>query len=161
MVVYFYIKTNGYQKKWLDLSLYESLRKIPAVDTFCVEVLYADIEKMKEFGATSFPCVFVYRMGHLVDTIFPAKEDGIVRDQIREYEIMNQMQIDAEERKIKDYSKEGLRTDEDRLAFEQRAREREMESKKKDMEAQKRYEMEVRRKIEQDRKERKLRQKKK
>lgn len=150
--VFFFFKSGSvYQRKWFEEVILPSLEDLHIIDSYMIDMAKATTEetkKMKEFGVTQIPCVFVYRMGHRVDTILPETENTLIADQIAEYRRVTMNNVDT--RAILDYSKEGLKNDDDRLAFEQRARNKDLSEKRKQQQDDVRYRMEVRRKIEEN-----------
>lgn len=154
-LVFFLYKTGRkYWREWLDSAVKNAMMTVPNADLYAVEIKFADNDNLSKFGVTKLPCVLVYKMGHLVDKIFPENEEGIVHDEIAEYNNEIARMIQESEQSIQDYSKQGLKSDADKLEFEQRYREKEAQEKRKIIEAERKHMLEVRKKIEQDKLER-------
>lgn len=159
LVFFFYKAAKVYQKKWLDMNLLPELQQIPTCDVFAIDITKNSFEEDKilaKLGVETVPTVLVYRIGHQIDKILPEVEVCPVSDQITAFNL--QKRFDAERGKhqyVLDPTKEGKIGDEDRIAFENRLREKEAEEKRKEAEAQRKYRLQVLRKIEEDKKARK------
>ena len=151
IVFFFYRSDSFYQKQWFDKRVAPQLAQIPVVDVFRLDmarVPVADGERLKALGVKRTPCVLVYKMGHQIDTIFPENEGTLIGDQVAQYR--SQVMQKIEPPRHVDYSKEGLKNDDDRIAFENRLRDKEAEERRKQAEAERMHRIAVKRKIEED-----------
>lgn len=154
-LVFFLYKTGrNYWKKWLDSAVSNAMMSIPNADLYGVEIKFADNDKLPKFGVNKLPCVLVYKMGYLIDQIYPEHEEGIVHDQVAEYNNEIQRIIQESERNPADTLNGGRNSDADKLEFEQRYREKEAQEKKKILDLDRKHYIEVKKKIEQDKLER-------
>ena len=151
IVFFFYRSDSFYQKQWFDKRVAPQLAQIPVVDVLRLDmarVPVADGERLKALGVKRTPCVLVYKMGHQIDTIFPENEGTLIGDQVAQYR--SQVMQKIEPPRHVDYSKEGLKNDDDRIAFENRLRDKEAEERRKQAEAERMHRIAVKRKIEED-----------
>lgn len=152
LVFFLYQMGRDYLQAWINGPIQQRLSNFPSVDLFSVELKFGEPDKVYEmYGFRKFPCALVYRMGHLVDQIYPEHEPGVVSAEVRN----NGGYISEMLRRNKVVlSKEEIEVDRDDVEFEQRYRERQMIEKKKENEEKMKHHLEVKRKIEEDKLER-------
>lgn len=153
LIFFLYKSGRNYWKKWLDTSVNEAMMYAPNSDLYSVEIKFGDNEKLGQFGVTKIPCVLVYKMGYLIDRIYPEHEEGIVHDQIEEYndeiaKMIHDSEANGENFESSRYSEA------EKLEFEQRYREKEAKEKRKYLDQDRKHLIEVKKKIEQDKLER-------
>ena len=96
-----------------------------------------------------YPCVLTYKAGHLVDKFEPELEKGTsVSDQLAE---LQRMRNEGPQR----LKTQNQYRDEEQIAFENRLREKEAQKRKQEERDKMQYLLEVKRKIAQDKKDRK------
>lgn len=89
LVFFFYLSTSLYQSAWLEQTIAPGLSELPIVDLFKVDMAPLDPLAAKkfrmEFAIDNLPCAVVYRMGHLVDRLFPEADNQALAAQVAEY----------------------------------------------------------------------------
>ena len=151
LVFFFYRSDSFYQKAWFQDAIAPRFAEYSVVDSFLVNTTRLDPTEMKSLstlGATRIPCVLVFRAGHCAETIFPEVEGTLVADQVAEYRRCKMSTVKPAV--PQDLSKEGLKGDDDRQAFEDRLRQKELEEKRKEAQAAREHRLAVKRRIEEN-----------
>lgn len=154
LIFFLYKSGRNYWKKWLDSSVNEAMASVPNADLYSIELKFGDYNKLNQYGITKIPCVLVYKMGYLIDKIYPEHEEGIVHDEVIEYNNEIARMAQESENAGEDPAVGSRYSDADKLEFEQRYREKEAQEKRKVLDAERKHYLEVKKKIEQDKLER-------
>ena len=151
MSFYFYKSNYSYQKKWLEESLKESLESTLTTDLYAVDLCNEreeDIKRLNQIGVCKFPCILVYKMGHRVYTNFMEEnqESEYGKEVARHFENMRNS--------VSRSTEPETNVDEERYKFEQRYRERLAQEKKKEEQEKRIYMINLKKRLEEDKEER-------
>ncbi|EAY00764.1 hypothetical protein TVAG_096750 [Trichomonas vaginalis G3] len=155
LVFYLFKSDRIYQEAWFEEGLKQKFEEDGGVDVHAIDVcksFFEELNYLKELKITKYPCVLTYRAGHLIDIFYPELQKGnSVAEKLVELKYVQQKKFQENYVKFDD---SGNVYDADKLAFEERMRKKQAEQIQREEEEKKRYLLEVKRKIEQDKKDR-------
>jgi len=154
IAVYFFKSDKVYQKLWYTSKLLEQFQNMPHVDFYAL-----DISKLKGseqqvidgYNVVKTPSVLIFRAGHVIERIIPEFQTGT--------DVANQLKLISDEQQLKFIAKQAEKgysniEELERQKYEERMREKEVERLRKENQEKIQYMNEVKRKIEQDKRER-------
>ena len=156
LVFYLFKSDRIYQEAWFEESLKPKFEETTSFDVYSIDInksKIAEQEKLREMNISKYPCVLTYKAGHLVDLFVPEMAKGSsISDQLAELQFLQKKKFEERPQKVK--TQREIR-DEEQIAFENRLREKEAQKRKQEERDKMQYLLEVKRKIAQDKKDRK------
>lgn len=153
LAFYIYKSSQSFHETFITESLMPSLEIYPHIDLYCIDLCLAkmaEVNQIQEFNIKKYPVVLMFRAGHFIDKVNVDLNKAAGTDPLE--------LIKAEQ--MKKYSEtpqlnpDGTKIDAEKEAFEQRLREKEIEAKKREEEERRKHILEVKKKIAQDKLER-------
>lgn len=155
LMFYLFKSDKIYQEAWFEEALKPKLEEDAGLEYYSIDVCksrFEELEKLKKLKITKYPCVLTYKAGHLIDMFAPEMAKGhSVAEQLAELRVAQQKKLDQSLQ----FSEDGTLYDAEKIAFEERLRKKEQEKLQREQEEKRLHLLEVKKKIEADKKARK------